>query len=91
LSRKLIIFIGIFYLVGIVGMSLGPYKSFFVGLSFFHLLLSFGILLLGRKKHTPAFWLFIGIAFTTGMLVEWIGVHTGYLFGNYHFGTVLGP
>jgi len=72
-------------------MSLGPYKSFFVGLSFFHLLLSFGILLLGRKKHSPTFWLFIGIAFATGMLVEWIGVHTGYLFGNYQYGSVLGP
>jgi bisanhydrobacterioruberin hydratase len=91
LSRKLIIFIGIFYLVGIIGMSFGPYKSFFVGLSFFHLLLSFGILLLGRKKHTPTFWLFISIAFATGMLVELIGVHTGYLFGSYHYGTVLGP
>ena len=72
-------------------MSFGAYKSFFVGLSFFHLLLSFGILLLGRKTHTPTFWLFIGIAFATGMLVEWIGVHTGYLFGSYDYGTVLGP
>lgn len=25
------------------------------------------------------------------MLVEWIGVHTGYLFGNYTYGAVLGP
>ena len=91
MSRKLIIFIGIFYLVGIVGMSIGAYKALFVGLSFFHLLLSFGILLLGRKKHSPTFWLFIGIAFATGMLVEWIGVHTSYLFGDYQYGSVLGP
>lgn len=91
MSRKLIIFIGIFYLVGLLGMSIGPYKSFFVGLSFFHLLLSFGVLLLGRKKHTAPLWLFIGIAFATGMTVEWLGVHTGLLFGNYHYGSVLGP
>jgi bisanhydrobacterioruberin hydratase len=91
LSRKLIIFIGIFYLVGIVGMTVGPYQSFFVGLSFFHLLLSFGALILGRKKHSKKLWLFIGIAFTTGMLVEWIGVHTGLLFGDYKYGSVLGP
>jgi putative membrane protein len=91
MSRKLIIFVGIFYLVGLVGMSLGPYRSFFSGLSFFHLLLSFGILLLGRKKHTTRFWIFIGLAFVTGMVVEWIGVHTGLLFGNYHYGSVLGP
>ncbi|MFM7007097.1 MAG: carotenoid biosynthesis protein [Flavobacteriales bacterium] len=91
MSRKLIIFIGIFYLVGIIGMSIGPYKSFFVGLSFFHLLLSFGILLLGRHKQSSTLWLFIGCAFAIGMLVEWIGVHTGLLFGTYKYGAVLGP
>lgn len=91
MSRKLIIFIGIFYLVGLVGMSIGPYKSFFVGLSFFHLLLSFGVLLLGRKKYGSRFWLFIGLSLLTGMTVEWIGVHTGLLFGDYHYGQVLGP
>lgn len=72
-------------------MTVGPYQSFFVGLSFFHLLLSFGALILGRKKHSKKLWLFIGIAFTTGMLVEWIGVHTGLLFGDYKYGSVLGP
>lgn len=91
MSRKLILFIGVFYLVGLVGMSVGPYKSFFVELSFFHLLLSFGILLLGRKKHTSFFWVYIGLAFSIGMFVEWIGVHTGFLFGNYKYGGVLGP
>ena len=91
MSRKLIIFIGIFYLVGLVGMSIGPFKSFFVGLSFFHLLLSFGVLLLGRKKYGSHFWLFLCLAFITGMTVEWIGVHTGFLFGDYHYGSVLGP
>lgn len=25
------------------------------------------------------------------MTVEWIGVHTGFLFGDYHYGSVLGP
>jgi putative membrane protein len=72
-------------------MSVGPYRTFFTGLSFFHLLLSFGILLLGRKKNTPLLWGFIGLAFATGMVVEWIGVHTGFLFGNYQYGSVLGP
>ncbi len=72
-------------------MSIGPYKSFFIGLSFFHLLLSFSILILGRKKYGPRFWLFMGLSLLTGMSVEWIGVHTGILFGEYHYGHVLGP
>lgn len=91
MNRKLIIFIGIFYLVGIIGIAVSPYSSFFVGLSFFHLLLSFGILLLGRKKYSAHFWLFILISFLIGMVVEWVGVNTGLLFGSYSYGTVLGP
>lgn len=91
MNRKLIIFIGIFYLVGIIGIAVSPYSSFFVGLSFFHLLLSFGILLLGRKKYTAPFWLFILMSFLIGMVVEWIGVNSGLLFGSYAYGTVLGP
>lgn len=91
MNRKLIIFIGIFYLVGIIGIAVSPYPSFFVGLSFFHLLLSFGILLLGRKKYSAPFWLFILLSFLIGMVVEWIGVNTGLLFGTYSYGSVLGP
>ena len=91
MNRKLILFIGIFYLVGLLGISLDSYKSFFVGLSFFHLLLSFGVLILARKKYSSAFWLFILSAFGLGMLAEWIGVHTGALFGQYQYGHILGP
>ena len=91
MNRKLILFIGIFYLVGLLGISLDSYKSFFVGLSFFHLLLSFGVLILARKKHSGAFWLFMIAAFGLGMLAEWIGVHTGALFGQYQYGPILGP
>lgn len=91
MNRKLILFIGVFYLVGLLGISLDSYKSFFVGLSFFHLLLSFGVLILARKKHSSAFWLFMISAFGLGMLAEWIGVHTGALFGQYQYGHILGP
>lgn len=72
-------------------MYLPNYRSFFVNLSFFHLLLSFGILVLSRSSHHLKFWGFISLAFFTGIVAEWIGVHTGLLFGNYQYGTVLGP
>ena len=91
MNRKLILFIGIFYVVGIVGMYFPTYRSFFVNLSFFHLLLSFLVLLLSRSSYGNKFWGFIALAFFTGMLAEWIGVHTGLLFGDYKYGPVLGP
>lgn len=72
-------------------MFFPAYRSFFVNLSFFHLLLSFLVLLLSRKCYGIKFWGFIGLAFLTGMLAEWIGVHTGLLFGDYQYSSVLGP
>jgi putative membrane protein len=80
----------IFYLVGIIGTHLADYKNTFFSLSYFNLMLSFAILLLARKQRGKAFWYYMGIAFMIGMIVEWIGVHTGLLFGNYTYDQNLG-
>lgn len=80
----------IFYTVGIVGLSIEAYRESFLALSFMNLALSFVILLIGRFKQTSSFYGFIVFAFLLGMLVEWIGVHTGILFGDYKYGENLG-
>ena len=80
----------IFYTVGIVGTHISAYKDSFFSLSYFNLLLSFVILILARNDKNKAFWGFLGFAFFIGMLVEWIGVHTGLLFGEYSYGKNLG-
>lgn len=80
----------IFYTVGIIGLSLENYREDFLSLSFFNLALSFVLLLLGRHSHTIRFYIFIIFSFITGMGSEWIGVHTGYLFGDYTYGESLG-
>jgi putative membrane protein len=93
MNRKEIILSGvlvIFYTVGIVGTHISAYKDSFFSLSYFNLLLSFVILILARNDKNKAFWGFLGFAFFTGMLVEWIGVHTGLLFGEYSYGKNLG-
>jgi putative membrane protein len=93
MNRKEIILSGvlvIFYTVGIVGTHISAYKDSFFSLSYFNLLLSFVILILARNDKNKAFWGFLGFAFFIGMLVEWIGVHTGLLFGEYSYGKNLG-
>ncbi len=93
MKRREIILSGIlviFYMVGIVGTHISAYKDTFFALSYFNLLLSFVILILARKNKDKVFWGFLGFAFIIGMLVEWIGVHTGLLFGDYHYGKNLG-
>jgi putative membrane protein len=89
-SGILILLLIIFYTVGAVGL-LSSQRSSFLELSFFNLALSFTILLFARISHTKRFYLFCVIGFFIGMGAEWIGVHTGYLFGDYVYGKNLGP
>ncbi len=80
----------IFYTVGVVGLSIEEYRSNFLSLSFFNLALSFTLLLMGRNLHSLRLYVFIFFAFMVGVGVELIGVHTGYLFGDYAYGESLG-
>lgn len=89
-STVLIVLLVIIHTVGLVGLN-SSWREDFLSLSFFNLLLSFIVLLLAHKKHTINFYVFILSAFTIGMSAEWIGVHTGLLFGNYSYGQNLGP
>lgn len=80
----------IFYTVGIIGLFLPVYRDSFLKLSFFNLLLSFVVLIAGRKTQKKSFLLFLLICFMTGIGAEWVGVHTGLLFGDYVYGANLG-
>lgn len=85
---KFIVFI--FHLVGIIGMSVPALRPYFQILTPFHLLLSLGILLLFHSDWNKAFGLFAFSAFLIGYGSEVLGVHTGFPFGNYKYGAVLG-
>jgi putative membrane protein len=86
----LIVLLVIFYTVGIVGLAIPEYKEYFLSLSFFNLTLSFALLILGRHEFNTKLWVYLLFGFSIGMAVEWIGVHTGYLFGDYYYGENLG-
>jgi putative membrane protein len=86
----LILILIIFYTVGTVGL-LSSKRASFLELSFFNLALSFTVLLLARISHTLRFYLFCLVGFFIGIGAEWIGIHTGYLFGDYVYGPNLGP
>jgi bisanhydrobacterioruberin hydratase len=79
----------IFHIVGLVGIlifnSTGILNS-----TPLNLLLSAALLIYTHQKPNLALWLFIAACVSIGFLVEVIGVNTGYLFGSYSYGTVLG-
>jgi len=80
----------IFYTVGIVGLTNESTRTSFLSLSFMNLLLSSAILVSSRKTSKNHFILFLVLAFLVGMTAEWVGIHTGYLFGDYYYGENLG-
>ena len=89
-SLILILVLVIFYLVGIVGLT-SSWREDFLPLSFMNLMISFVVLLIALRDQSLRFYTFVVVGFSIGMIAEWIGVHTGLLFGNYMYGNNLGP
>ncbi|WPR74728.1 carotenoid biosynthesis protein [Algoriphagus sp. NG3] len=81
----------ILYAVGVIGLSLPEYREMFLKLTPAQLLVSLVILLGFHKGWNEAFPIFATAAFWIGFGAEAIGIHTGYLFGDYVYGPTLGP
>src|SRR3954471_25031665 len=80
----------LFHVSGVIGILCSPYKDWFIQNTPLNLSIMAALLIITQPQKNPAFFLFFAIAFATGFAVEWIGVNTGYLFGNYQYGNVLG-
>ena len=81
----------LFHLTGFVGLAFSQDKSFYLKYTPLTLLLTAGLLGLFQAERGWGFWLFVSQAFMLGFVAEFIGVHTGALFGSYTYGATLGP
>lgn len=80
-----------FHLVGFLGFAI-PYSApFFVFLTPLALLLCSLLLALYHPKYDQKTVIAFALIFLAGLAVEIIGVNTGMIFGNYHYGRALGP
>ncbi|MDI1321573.1 MAG: carotenoid biosynthesis protein [Algoriphagus sp.] len=79
------------HLVGIIGLSLPEYRWLFLMLTPFQLLSSMILILIFHRGWNDAFPIFAAAAFWLGFGSELIGIHTGYLYGDYVYGVSLGP
>jgi bisanhydrobacterioruberin hydratase len=80
----------LFHVCGTAGILLDIYRDFFIGATPLNLLLMFVLLLWTQSGPNRWFVLFIAITVLVGIGVEIIGVNTGFLFGKYSYGNVLG-
>jgi bisanhydrobacterioruberin hydratase len=79
----------LFHITGLLGMLLGN-TSFFAQLTAMNMLLMFVLILYTHGVDHWSFYFFIVFCAVTGYVVEYAGVHTGLLFGDYEYGNTLG-
>lgn len=81
--------IWLFQIAALIGISLG-YKDWFLSKTPLNLvLINFLLIVILQIKDKNKLIIFSSI-FAIGFVVEWIGVHTGFLFGSYNYGENLG-
>jgi putative membrane protein len=85
-----IVIIILFHLVGLIGFSIPSTRPLFLQIVPWHLLLMLVVITLSHKNITSRFGLFVLLMFLLGFIAEWIGVHKGWLFGSYSYGSTLG-
>lgn len=79
------------YGVGVIGLTLPQYREYFLMLTPAQLLATLVLLLGFHRGWSEAFPIFAAAAFWLGFGAELIGIHTGYIFGDYVYGPTLGP
>jgi len=79
----------LFHVIGLTGILFFD-KGFFIRSTPFNLLLMFVLLFWTQEGKNKYFILFLALSFIIGVAVEIAGVNTGMLFGDYHYGEVLG-
>lgn len=78
------------HVVGFIGLQTSISRPLFELLVPFNLLLTALIVCWHQKgPYRPFLWFFT-LAFLTGYSMEWLGVHTGWIFGSYQYGDTLG-
>lgn len=79
------------HISGIIGMMFRESRDFFMGLTPVMLIFSFVVVFIEEYEWTKRNFLPIILIFIGGYLAEFTGVNYGYLFGEYTYGTLLGP
>lgn len=80
----------LFHVCGVIGILFSDHKEWFIQNTSLNLVLMAILLLWNQPEKNKAFFGFLLISFLIGMGVEMIGVNTGRLFGNYHYGNNMG-
>lgn len=84
------LFLVLFYAIGVTAIYVPFTADFFISLTPFALIMSFGLLMIFHEKFDFKTISIFSLIFAAGYLVEVFGVNTGLIFGNYKYGEALG-
>jgi putative membrane protein len=90
MKNALVIFIWVVHISALIGIAIG-YEDFFLNKSPFTMLLLLGLLIAYFPILKPKPILLFLVFMATGIGTEWVGVHTGWLFGDYAYTENFGP
>jgi putative membrane protein len=88
--REIKKFIVIFYIVGFLGFMIPFTKNIFILITPFAILLSMYLLGLYHTSYSGKNIVLFLLVVLSGFFIEVVGVKTGLIFGNYHYGKALG-
>jgi putative membrane protein len=89
-TRTAIVVILLFHLVGLVGLSVPSLQTPFMQIVPWHILLMLLVILLTNESDRSLLAVFVIIIAMSGFVLEWLGVHKYWIFGDYSYGKTLG-
>lgn len=89
MERVMIAVALVFHAVGLIGIGILGSNAILSSTPL-HLLLMSVLLLISFRRQLPRFACWAGVTAVVSFWAEWLGVHTGLLFGNYGYGDALG-
>ncbi len=91
LTNNIALFIALlFHVSGLIGILFTSHKDWFIQNTPVNLLVMAALLIITQKEKNLYFYLFMFIVIVVGFVLEFTGVHTSKVFGNYTYGNVLG-
>lgn len=87
----ILIYAAVVYIIGIAGLIIEGTRPLFIFLVPVNILLSIFLVLIHEPALNKRLLVAASIVFAGGFLVEWIGVKTGWIFGDYTYKFGLGP
>jgi putative membrane protein len=89
-TRIATIIIILFHVVGLIGLLVPQTRPVFLHIVPWHIMLMFAVTVLAQERPDEKFLLFVALIFVLGFVLEWLGVHKYWLFGDYAYGSTLG-